>query len=178
MPNLGFDEFLDIRSFSRYDPGSTYMSDLTVIREIERVLAESGPRTFVFAITMGNHSPWLRPALGTPPAYPRGVAFTRFLAGLAETDMALGVMAEMMRRKWRQGLFAAFGDHLPSFPALYRGLGHTSRATDYLLWRPDHAFGERRDITAHELPGLLLRAAEWGQSGRRAQSAQIALVQR
>ena len=176
MPNLGFDEFLDIKAFSHYDPGSTYMSDLTVIREVERVLAESGPRTFVFAITMGNHSPWLRPALGPAPNLPRGVAFSRFLAGLAETDMALGAMAEMMRRNWRQGLFAAFGDHLPSFPGLYRHLGHVSRETDYLLWRADHALGERRDIAAHELPRLLLQAAEWGQVTRRAQSAQIALV--
>jgi hypothetical protein len=177
MPNLGFDEFLDIGAFSRYDPGTTYMSDLTVIREIERVLAENGPRTFVFAITMGNHSPWLRPTLGPAPNLPRGVAFSRFLSGLAETDMALGAMTDLMRRHWRQGIFGAFGDHMPSFPALYNRVGHVSRATDYVMWRADHAFGERRDIAAHELPGQLLRAAEWGQGARRPQPAQIALVQ-
>ena len=177
MPNLGFDEFLDITAFSGYDNGPTYMSDLTVIREIERVLAEYGPRTFVFAITMGNHSPWLRPTLGPAPDLPRGVAFSRFLSGLAETDMALGAMAELMRRKWRHGLFAAFGDHMPSFPRLYQHLGHSSRATDYVVWRADHAFGERRDIPAHALPRVLLQAAEWGQGVRRAPAAQITLVQ-
>ena len=90
MPNLGFDEFRDISAFARYDRGSTYVSDLTVIREIERVLIENGPRTFIFAITMGNHSPWKRPMLGSAPELPRGVAFARFLGGLAETDIALG----------------------------------------------------------------------------------------
>jgi hypothetical protein len=177
MPNLGFDEFLDIRAFSAYDRGQTYISDLTVIREIERVLAESGPRTFIFAITMGNHSPWKRPLVGAPPNLPRGVAFARFLAGLAETDAALGTMTELMNRKWRNGMFAAFGDHLPSFPGLYRKLGYTSRATDYLVWQADQALGERRDIRADELPGLLLRAADRSQVAQRLRGAKIAVVQ-
>lgn len=167
IPNLGFDQFLDIGAFSRYDRGPTYMSDVTVVREIERVLAENGPRTFVFAITMGNHSPWNRPALGTLPAMPRAEAFASFLAGLAETDVALGAMADLMRREWRHGTFAAFGDHLPSFPKLFRHLDYTSRATDYVMWRADHAFGEAHDIAAHELPGLLLQAADVGVAARR-----------
>jgi phosphoglycerol transferase MdoB-like AlkP superfamily enzyme len=99
------------------------------------------------------------------------------LAGLVETDAALGTMAELMRRKWRKGMFAAFGDHLPSFPGLYRQIGHVSKATDYMVWQADHAFGEHKDIMAHELPGLLLRAAERAQVGRQSQRAQVALVQ-
>ena len=176
MPNLGFDEFRDISTFARYDRGSTYISDLTVIREIERVLEENGPRTFIFAITMGNHSPWKRPMLGPALNLPRGVAFARFLGGLAETDIALGAMAELMRRRWPQGLYGAFGDHLPSFPGLYRELGHVSRATDYVICRSDESFSERRDIQAADLPGLLLRMAEWKSSQRR-QPLRIARAQ-
>jgi len=176
IPNLGFDQFLDIGAFASYDRGPIYMSDLTVIREIERVLAENGPRTFVFAITMGNHSPWQRPALGSLPDLPRAEAFASFLAGLAETDIALGAMTDLMRREWRDGTFAAFGDHLPSFPKLFRHLGHSSRETDYVMWRADHAFGEAHDIAAHELPGLLLQTAEAGLAGRRARPAQIERV--
>jgi hypothetical protein len=173
MPNLGFDEFRDISAFARYDRGSTYVSDLTVIREIERVLADNGPRTFVFAITMGNHSPWKRPMLGPAPDLPRGVAFARFLGGLAETDIALGAMAELMRRNWPQGIYAAFGDHLPSFPKLYGQLGHVSRSTDYMVCRAQEHVTERRDIMASELPGLLLRTAEW-KAGQRRQTLRIA----
>jgi phosphoglycerol transferase MdoB-like AlkP superfamily enzyme len=173
MPNLGFDEFRDISAFARYDRGSTYISDLTVIREIERVLIENGPRTFVFAITMGNHSPWKRPMLGPAPDLPRGVAFARFLGGLAETDIALGAMAELMRRNWPQGIYSAFGDHLPSFPGLYRKLGHISHATDYMVCRAEEDISERRDIGACELPGLLLRMAEW-KAGQRRQTLRIA----
>lgn len=175
IPNLGFDQFLDIDAFAAYDKGPAYMSDLTVIREIERVLDENGPRTFVFAITMGNHSPWQRPALGEVPPLPRGQAFASFLAGLAETDVALGAMADLMRRKWRDGTFAAFGDHLPSFPKLYSHLGHAGRGTDYVMWRAEQAFGEARDIAAHELPGLLLQAAQAG-ANRRTRPARMELV--
>ena len=174
IPNLGFDQFLDIGAFAAYDRGPIYMSDLTVIREIERVLAENGPRTFVFAITMGNHSPWQRPALGALPDLPHAEAFASFLAGLAETDIALGAMADLMRRDWRNGTFAAFGDHLPSFPKLFRQLDHTSRATDYVIWRADRAFGEARDIAAHELPGMLLQSAE--AAGRRPRPAPVERV--
>jgi phosphoglycerol transferase MdoB-like AlkP superfamily enzyme len=173
IPNLGFDQFLDIGAFAGYDRGPTYMSDVTVVREIERVLAESGPRTFIFAITMGNHSPWQRPTLGAMPDLPQGEAFARFLAGLAETDVAIGAMAELMRRKWRSGLFAAFGDHLPSFPDLFCHLGHVSRATDYVMWQAGRAFGDHRDIMAHHLPGLLLRAAESSQASRSAPIARL-----
>lgn len=175
MPNLGFDEFRDISAFARYDRGSAYVSDQTVIREIERVLVDNGPRTFIFAITMGNHSPWKRPMLGTAPALPRGVAFARFLGGLAETDIALGAMAELMRRNWPQGTYAAFGDHLPSFPGLYRQLGHTSRATDYMVCQAEASVSERRDILASDMPGLLLQTAEW-KTGQWRQGGRIALA--
>ena len=159
MPNLGFDQFLDIDAFTAREPGRTYVSDMAVMGEIERLLAQHGPKTFVFAITMGNHSPWHRMSDVPAMACPQSGAFDGFLAGLAETDAALGAMADIMRRRWRGGLLAAFGDHQPSFPGLFRHLNHVGRATDYVIWRPDHAFGERVDIAAHELPGLLLRRA-------------------
>jgi hypothetical protein len=166
IPNLGFDQFLDIGAFARYGRSPGYIPDLTVVQEIERLLAEHGPRTFVFAITMGNHSPWQSPAVSPLPDLPQAEALGRFLAGLAQTDAAVGAMAATLRRSWPGGLLAAFGDHLPSFPTLYRHLQHRSRTTDYVLWQANRAFGERVDIAAHDLPGHVLRAAEPSLAGR------------
>ena len=159
MPNLGFDEFLDIDAFPERDPQRTYVSDLAVMAKVAQLLAEHGPRVFVFAITMGNHSPWQRPASNPGAAHPQEAAFSGFLAGLAETDAALGQMAGAMRQDWKHGLLAAFGDHQPSFPSLRRHLGHADRSTDYVIWRAEHAFGEHRDIRAHDLPALVLHNA-------------------
>ncbi|WP_158743278.1 LTA synthase family protein [Acidisphaera sp. L21] len=156
MPNLGFDEFHDVAAFTGRDTTRTYVSDMTVIEEVERLLSEHGPRTFIFAITMGNHSPWPRAQNCPALPVPQGGRFASFLSGLAETDAALGEMASVMRRQWKHGLLAAFGDHQPSFGPLYRHLAHIERTTEYLIWRADHAFGEHRDIQAHELPGLIL----------------------
>jgi hypothetical protein len=81
MPNLGFDSFLDISSFPPGPRDGPYVSDSEVVGKIRAVLEACGPRTFVFAITMGNHSPWRRPVMASPPDYPQGGAFAGFLEG-------------------------------------------------------------------------------------------------
>ena len=65
MPALGFETFLGRETLggSRTPP---YLSDPELARHILRVLDAEGPRVFIFAITMGNHGPWLRDY--SPPA--------------------------------------------------------------------------------------------------------------
>ena len=159
MPALGFETFLDISAFEGPEPGRRYVSDQAVVDMVTKQLALNGPDTFVFAITMANHSPWSRSAQPAGVAHPDWPVFEGFLKGLGETDAALGRMGDVLSQKPGPALLAAFGDHQPAFPALFRDLGHSDRTTDYLIWRPDGSTGERRDIAVHDLPGLILRNA-------------------
>jgi hypothetical protein len=58
MPALGFETFLGRETLggSRTPP---YLPDPELARHILHILDAEGPRTFIFAITMGNHGPWL-----------------------------------------------------------------------------------------------------------------------
>lgn len=156
LPNLGFDTFLDIGSFAHDAADGLYVPDIALVDRIAAVLRAAGPRTLIFAITMGNHSPWRRRSLVT--GRPSGGAFAGFLSGLRASDAALGRMEQVMRRDWPDGVLAAFGDHRPAFNGLYAQLGCDDRSTDYVVMRPGHAGGAPRDIALHALPGLLLAA--------------------
>ena len=159
MPALGFETFLDISAFEGPEPGRRYVSDQAVVDMVTKQLALNGQDTFVFAITMANHSPWSRLARPADVVHPDWPVFDGFLKGLGETDTALGRMAAVLSQKPGPALLAVFGDHQPAFPRLFRDLGHSDRTTDYLIWRPEGSTGERRDIAVHDLPGLILRHA-------------------
>jgi hypothetical protein len=70
MPALGFEVFLGRETLGggRTPP---YMSDPELAGHILRTLDRGRPRTFVFAITMGNHGPWTKD-LSPPPGLTRG----------------------------------------------------------------------------------------------------------
>lgn len=76
IPNLGFDEFLDIRHFGTVDRDGQYVGDLAVAEKVGTLLDDSdnGP-LFVFAITMENHGPLHleRPVPEDAPALPPAV---------------------------------------------------------------------------------------------------------
>jgi hypothetical protein len=163
MPNLGFDVFLDIADFAPVAEAGGYMPDARVVEKIDAVLQEYGPKTFVFAITMGNHSPWQRLAPASMAADADGQALEGYLAGLRMTDAALGDMADRLQAQWPDGLLAAFGDHQPSLSQRYGRPGATERATDYLIMRGQAGTAVRRNIAAQELPGLLMDAGAKGR---------------
>src|SRR5260370_20927434 len=58
MPALGFEQFLGRETLggSRVPP---YCPDPELAGHILRVLDENGPQNLIFAITTGNHGPWL-----------------------------------------------------------------------------------------------------------------------
>jgi phosphoglycerol transferase MdoB-like AlkP superfamily enzyme len=160
MPNLGFDVFLDIADFSSAGQTTCYTLDARVVDKIDSVLRELGPKTFVFAITMGNHSPWQRLAPDSTTPDIEGQALEGYLAGLRMTDAALGDMADRLQEGWPDGLLAAFGDHQPSLSSRYSRPGLKGRATDYLVMRSQPGRAIQRDISAHELPRVVLQMSQ------------------
>ena len=124
MPALGFEAFLGRETLggSRAPP---YMSDPRTGRpHILRVLDEAGPRTFIFAITMGNHGPWL--AERSPPSDPRsrGSSMTGHRVPQAQRRRA----AALSRR-------AARSDEMLQRPDRRAGAARRIRRAARLLWR-------------------------------------------
>ena len=153
MPNLGFAEFLDIADFARDDGAGPYVPDIDLMHKIEQVLQRCGPRTFIFGISIGNHSPWSRPAGAC--AHGEDPVRAGFLHGLQQTDMALGYMQRCLEADWPDFTFAAFGDHQPSLTGRFAQAGTDSRMTDYVMTAGGYDVAERLDIAAHDLPRLV-----------------------
>ena len=81
-----------------------YYPDADLAHDILRVLDEEGPRTFIFAITMGNHGPWLAKS---PPLDP-------VVAGIVDPAEVPGG-GELLRDISRS--CAAQGQQQPTFSA-------------------------------------------------------------
>ncbi|HWD58790.1 MAG TPA: LTA synthase family protein [Stellaceae bacterium] len=138
MPALGFETFLGRETLGggRRPP---YRSDPELAGDILRVLGEAGPRTFIFAITMGNHGPWFSEDDG----------LAAYLAGLRRSDEMIGLLVRGLGRRRDDTLFGFYGDHLPSLPRVFARLGFDDWRSDYAIWGAGR--DEQRDIAAHEL---------------------------
>lgn len=143
IPALGFDKFLGRETLggSRTPP---YMSDPDLAEHILRVLDEAGPRTFIFAITMGNHGPWLR----------KDAELECYLDGLVQSDAMLRTLIDGLERRCPDTVLGFYGDHLPSLPRAFAALGFDDWRSDYAIWSRDAA-PRRRNLAAHELGRLV-----------------------
>lgn len=166
-PQLGFDEFIDIRQFDREETCGPYVCDAAVTRKIGDVLDRTDQPLFIFAITMENHGPLhlekVTPAdndrlYATPP--PDGFEdLTVYLRHLGNADTMLGELSGMLAHHPRDGVLCWFGDHVPSMPRVYAATGYTDGRTDYLLWRDRVGVAERRDLGVEDLASALLDVA-------------------
>ncbi|MGD9616043.1 MAG: LTA synthase family protein [Alphaproteobacteria bacterium] len=166
MPALGFERFLGRETLggSRTPP---YYPDPDLARDILRIVDREGPRTFVFAITMGNHGPWLAKgppidpdiaALFDPSDIPDGAGLLRYLDGMKRSDMMLQILIGELERRGRPAVAAFYGDHLPSLPRAFAHFGFAETSADYVIWNGGGA-AERRDIPAHQLGQAAIAAA-------------------
>lgn len=177
MPALGFERFLarETLGSSRVPP---YCPDPELAADILRVLDKEGPRTFIFAITMGNHGPWLArgapldPAVAgifDPAEVPGGSELLRYLDGLRRSDEMLRVLMDGLARRDPSAVLAFYGDHLPSLSHSFRHFGFDESSSDYAIW-PGAGAPRRRDLEAHEL-GRLVVDAVLGAADRGAATA-------
>jgi phosphoglycerol transferase MdoB-like AlkP superfamily enzyme len=167
MPNLGFDEFIDLAGFGDAPRAGPYVADAAVGRKIAEVLDRAERPTFVFAITMENHGPLhlerasdedARRLYAEPP--PGGYGdLTVYLRHLANADRMIGALRETLTARSRESVLCFFGDHVPSMPAVYDALGFADGRTDYVVWRSRGGAGEEGDRAAHEIGAALLDAA-------------------
>jgi len=142
MPALGFEEFRGRETIggARRPP---YYADPELAACILRVLDTAGPDTFIFAITMGNHGPWLArgPALDPrvagiidPADIPDGAGLLRYLDGLRRSDEMLQILIDGLQRRAVPAVLAFYGDHLPSLPRAFNHFGFGEASSDYAIW--------------------------------------------
>jgi hypothetical protein len=171
IPALGFETFLGRETLggSRKPP---YASDPDLARHILRVLDAEGPRTFIFAITMGNHGPWLatHPLVAAPLEAWKGEGRTLapvpqerellcYLDGLRRSDEMLRILIAGLEERQSDALLGFYGDHLPSLPRAFAHFGFDDWRSDYAIWSRSGEGPLRRDLAAHELGRAVVDAA-------------------
>jgi Sulfatase len=166
-PLLGFDEFIDIRSFDIPKNSGPYVSDLALAGSVCALLHEAATQpVFVFVITMENHGPLhleqVQPGdqerlYTTAP--PNGCdELTLYLRHLNNADSMLGQLRERLEGLSRPGWLCWFGDHVPIMPRAYEVVGAPDGKTDYLVWQKARARapGIPMDLKVENLSQLLV----------------------
>ena len=163
LPALGFETFLGIESLggSRRPP---YYADPDLAHDVLRVLETEGPRVFIFAITMGNHGPWMEAGLPIDPellrsfdptSFPQGEELLRYLDGLRKSDEMLQILLSELQRYSHESVLAFYGDHLPSLPYAFRHFGFEEWASDYVVWRDTESPARQLNLPAHQLATII-----------------------
>ncbi|MGE5270010.1 MAG: LTA synthase family protein [Thiohalocapsa sp.] len=166
MPGLGFEEFLCRRDLGgpRRPP---YCPDPELGEQILKTLDREGPGSFIFAITMGNHGPWLPDgppidsevaAMCAAAALPEDGELRRYLDGLRRSDAMLQLLRDGLDRRGLPAVLAFYGDHLPSLGNAFGHFGFEELDSDYVVWPAAGVPAQRRDLKAHELGRLIVDA--------------------
>ena len=165
-PRLGFDEFLDIRTFGKAERFGPYVSDAAVAEKIASVLEEADEPVFVFVITMENHGPLhlerVTPSdideLYTEPPPAGCDDLTVYLRHLRNADRMIAGVRTMLEQCSRPAGMCWFGDHVPIMPVVYETFGLPQGNVEFVFWSNDmHRCAGKHDLPAHRLSSDWLR---------------------
>lgn len=159
FPRLGFDAFLDIRSFVEAKHNGPYIGDAAVADKVASILEGATAPVFIFAITMENHGPLHLERVERSDiddlyteAPPTGCEdLTIYLRHLRNADGMAGVLRRVLEHCGRPAGLCWFGDHVPIMPSVYDALGAPTGDVEYLFW--SNRMGKRegeRDLAAHD----------------------------
>ena len=167
FPLLGFDEFIDIRSFNGAEKSGPYIGDVALAERVCALLeASSTQPVFVFVITMENHGPLhLEKVLEgdierlyscSPPENCDDL--TIYLRHLGNADRMAGMLRDQLEALPGSAWLCWYGDHVPIMPKVYDALSPPDGQTDYLIWgKDDNSGGTRLDLKVENLSYLLLQ---------------------
>ena len=137
FPELGFETFLDLKSFANAERQGPYVADGEVTRRILEILKQE-KKVFVFAITMENHGPYHLEGSDELAIY---------LRHLRNADRMIAELCAAMK----EGVFCLYGDHVPGLPQTFASLDYEDPHTDYLIWSNAGMAQKRKERDAHEL---------------------------
>ncbi len=143
--NLGFDEFYDIDAFAEAPRCGLHVCDREIAGQVRNLLSENSDNqpTFVFAITIEAHGPWLEQSGGSEisdslPNLPASIAsyeLARYLYHVGHMDQLLGDLMNLASDLRRRTVLGMYGDHLPMLSHTYKQIGFDEFPTDYVIWR-------------------------------------------
>ncbi len=144
LPALGFDEFIDVRSFNDGQKAGPFIGDCAVADKIIELLDDSA-RTqplYIHAVTMENHGPLQLEqveAAELPSWFDRPLPdglrdLAPYLRHLSNADRMLGKLREYLLACPTSTGLCFFGDHVPILPDVYTALGAPDGDTDYFIW--------------------------------------------
>lgn len=159
-PKLGFDEFIDMKSFSESERFGPYIGDAAVTQKILEVLTQSETPVFVFAITMENHGPLhlekvesedlLLGYQSTPPE--NFDDMTIYLRHLRNANQMLGDLRQELERCEQMVGLCWYGDHVPIMPKVYQSCGFPEGEVDFLFWVNQQVDRHvKEDLESHDL---------------------------
>jgi phosphoglycerol transferase MdoB-like AlkP superfamily enzyme len=141
-PHLGFDEFVDIRSFIDAPRSGPYIADQALAEHVKALIGSAERPIFVFVITMENHGPLHleKPSLAdkaaaytdNQPAYCDDL--TVYLRHLKNADRMIGNFRHFLKLHRRPARLCWYGDHVPIMADVYRQLGDPDGLTEYCIW--------------------------------------------
>lgn len=171
FPMLGFDEFIDIRSFDQIKQNKEfpYVSDQEVTDKVIGILKNSettidNQPLFIFVITMENHGPlhlesieqaeinkWLN-----QPSQEGTEELAIYLRHLCNADSMIGRLKDALKTSNRPGQLLWYGDHVPVMSKTYKKFGMPDGTSSYFLWRSDHLLNAEKNnysypMTAYQL---------------------------
>lgn len=141
-PLLGFDEFIDIKSFTPEDKSGPYIADQAIATRIRDLIGSADTPLFIFVITMENHGPLhlenvnpddLASLYTTPP--PEGCEdLTIYLRHLRNASLMAEHVAQTLTQNDRPGWLCWYGDHVPIMSTVYEKMGAPNGQTPYFIW--------------------------------------------
>ncbi|MEO7051631.1 MAG: sulfatase-like hydrolase/transferase [Rhodanobacter sp.] len=174
---IGFERFVSRAGFPADAPDDgKYMADSAMTDQIMRLLKDSGPPQFLFAISIEAHGPYdIEPAHSAERdaiPVPAGITgrdkleLQTYLYHIKHADAELGRLVAWLAKRQRPSLVLFYGDHLPALTGSFEITGFVdghdmlSQAGVWLLVDP-HSQGkpEHRDSATWLLPGQLLAQA-------------------
>ncbi|EPJ44472.1 MAG: hypothetical protein OFPII_34610 [Osedax symbiont Rs1] len=173
FPALGFDQFIDITSFSATDKQGQYTSDQAVAKKVDDILQQATQPLFIFVISMENHGPLhlektnnaeldkIFSAQGVSK-YNASAAeladLNTYLRHLRNADTMVAQLTTSLKQQSRAGLLAWYGDHIPIMPKVYAALGEPSPDTPYFIWHSQQspANSQQQEQAVHNLAGKIL----------------------
>lgn len=165
-----FDEFLDIRSFTKADKFGPYVSDAAIADRMLGLCEEWNGRSplFIFMITMENHGPLNLESITEEEVQGRFkdrvsddfrelAVYLRHLSN--ENDMLRKLTGNFKEKNYPVSM-VFYGDHVPILPKPYAVLGEPEGSVPYFIWNCNVQSGGGRKLLngeIHDLPVMWLK---------------------
>lgn len=118
---MGFDTFFSLKNFGNHDQLRKYVSDMSDFKEVIDVLNETASPSFIFNVTMQNHSSYgtaydnFTPAIKAQFKNTKSTKYlNNYLSLMKYTDDAVEYLLSYLSSYDQKTLVVFFGDHQPN----------------------------------------------------------------